>query len=90
MGKRTDDMILKKIGLTDKELSSMQADFSNFAKALNKAELESLKKSLLSAKAAAKSLNIPEVTPEYLEAFIRGHAPKDTAATVVIVNSAGP
>ena len=78
-----DDRILKKIGLTDDELSTMQATFNAFAKSLDKAQLQSLKTTLPSAKKAAASLG-PEVTAEYLEKFIRAHAPPD--ASVVLIN----
>ena len=78
-----DRVILQKMGLSDPELTDMQTKYYELVKRLDRDQKESLKESTPTATVAAATLG-PGVTPEYLEAFIRAHAPSD--ATVVLHN----
>jgi hypothetical protein len=77
----TDDQILQKIGLTDKEVRDAEAKFSDLVKTLDPAQRDTLKRSTPTAEAAAKTLG-PEVTAERLLEFIRSHAPHDAAMVI--------
>ena len=74
------------MGLSDTELTDLQTKYYQFVNRLDQSQKESMKISTPTAKIAAATLG-PEVTPEYLEKFIRAHAPSDT--TVVMHNKAG-
>jgi len=80
---KIDKKILQKMGLSDSELTDMQAKYNEFVNKLDGDQKESLKSSTPTAKVAAATLG-PGVTPEYLEKFIRAHAPGD--ATILIHN----
>jgi hypothetical protein len=79
--------IMARIGLTDQEVRDAQAKFSAFAKTLDHAQKETLKKSIPTAKAAAETLG-PDVTAERLMEFIRARAPHD-APMLICFNSEG-
>jgi len=81
------NVLLERMGLTEGELSKMQTGFNAFARSLDTAQLQSLKESTPTAQQAAKTLG-PDVTPEFLEEFIRAHAPID--ASVVLFNAGHP
>jgi hypothetical protein len=77
-------VLLKRMGLTDDELTKMETGFHAFVKNLDHDQKQSLIASIPTAKEAAATLG-PDVTPEFLEAFIRAHAPRD--ASVVLINN---
>jgi hypothetical protein len=81
-----DKMILQEMGLSDAELTDLQTKYFQFVNMLDSSQKESMVVSTPTAKMAAETLG-PEVTPEYLEKFIRAHAPRD--ATIVIHNKGG-
>jgi hypothetical protein len=81
-----DRMILQRMGLSDTELTDMQTKYYELVNRLDRDQRESLIRSTPTATVAAATLG-HGVTPEYLEAFIRAHAPSD--ATIVIHNLGG-
>jgi hypothetical protein len=83
----TDERILERMGLTDKELRDAEVKFSDFVKTLDPAQRNTLKKSTPTAEAAARTLG-PGVTAERLMEFIRSRAQKD-AAMLIMFNGEG-
>lgn len=82
-----DQEIMARIGLTDQEVRDAEAKFSAFAKTLDHAQKETLKKSTPTAETAAQTLG-PDVTADRLMEFIRSRAPHD-AAMLICFNGIG-